>query len=169
MGNEAEHPALSNMNTTVETVKETAKGAIGGAAKWGLISAGVVGGLAMLAPAALMLIPGVGWLAGGALALGGSTAMGASGLALGAATSAGIFGAKVGAVVGGASGLMGAGEAIEKKKQNMIDNYERNEMRQERKEAMEMRRMAMRQQMGGMGVAPDGLPRGRDMGGRQMA
>jgi len=83
-------------------------------------------------------------------------------------TAGAIFGAKVGGVIGGVKGLLGAGEEVEKKKQQMIDNYERNEMRQERRDAMEMRRVAMRQQMQSMGVSPDAVGRGRG-GGLQRA
>ena len=168
MSEDTEHPALKNFNGTIETVKETGKGALGGAVKGGLIGGAVAGGLAMLAPAALMLIPGVGWALGGALAVGGSAVGLGTGLVSSAAIGGAVFGAKAGGIIGGARGLMGAGEEIEKKKQNLIDNFERNEMRQERREAMAMRQQATRMQLArqgaAMGVSPDSLPRGAEAG-----
>lgn len=179
MGNEAEHPALKNFSTTMEAAKGTGKGAIGGAvvgAVAGGIGAAVLGGVgigsALGAGAGLLGFLGgplgfitlpLGAVAGGILGAGAITTASIAGGA--------ILGAKAGAVIGGARGLINSGEEIEKKKQNLIDNFERNELRQERREAMDMRRMMVRQQAQsmGMGVTPDGLPRGRGAGGQQLA
>ena len=158
---DSEHPALKGFSETAETVKETGKGAIGGAIKWGLIGAAAGGALAIAVPALLTLIPGVGLLLGPA-AVAGSIGFGVAGAAM-------LGGAKLGAMVGGAlggiKGLAGSGEKIEEMKQQRIENFERNEARQERREMVSMRRdmMRMGQQRGG--VASPALPQqGRGQG-----
>jgi hypothetical protein len=163
------HPALKGMNETMETVKETGKGAVGGAVKWGLIAGGLAGAATLLAPALLMAIPGIGWLAGGALAIGGAATGAATGLVTGAALGAAKLGAVVGGTLGAARGLAGAGEKIEEKKNRMIENWERKEMASERREMVQMQRERLMASSRGpsqtLGVSPNSLPnRGMDAG-----
>jgi hypothetical protein len=163
-------------------------GVVGGAIAGGVIAAG----------AGTLLFPGVGTAVGGLVGAAGGGLLGLGGSWLGGTLAStivggtlkavglgavaaiipgGIVGGLIAGAIGGAaigivSGLLNSGEANEKKKQQLVDNYERNEMRQERREAMgmrhEMSRMNLARQAQAMGVSPDSLPRGMSTG-RQMA
>jgi hypothetical protein len=168
MSDSSEHPALKNFSPALETVKTGAWGAIKGA----IIGAAIVGVAAVALPA---LIGGViGGVAGGGIlsiitAPLGAVVGGGISAGLGGAIAGGMFGAKWGALIGGGMSMLGAGEKIEEKKQQMVENYERNEMRQERKMAMNMRYASMQQPARTMGVSPNALPNQQVGMGHQIA
>lgn len=166
---EAVDPALRNFNAPLEGVKHVGKGVIGGAVKGALIAGGIalalgaiVGGGAAIA--AVGWIPFVGPLLAGVLAPLGVAAGGGLVAALGGALGAAVLGAKVGAAVGGGMSLLSVGEAIEEKKEILIEASDRKMMRADRMEQLAMRReqqaLAMERQAQEMGVSPH-IPHGR--------
>lgn len=145
---------------------------VGGA---GGVALGAVGGTTIgVALGALVtaLTGGLGAPLGIALATAGAAGGGLLGMGS-LMTGGAVLGAKIGAGGGALLGLVNSGDAVEKKKQDLMDSYERNEARLERREAMDMRRemsrMNLARQAQGMGVSPDSLPRGMSGQGRQMA
>ncbi|MDX1974164.1 MAG: hypothetical protein SFT92_00655 [Rickettsiales bacterium] len=164
MGDNVKDPALKNFSRTGEYVKHTFKSALNGAIKGALI----VGALALIP---LALGPGlIGGAVGTLLSFVGLNTAGAatagffSAKVLGAAFGAAMFGAKVGAVVGGATGLMGAEDAVDEAEARAVDRTQRAQMRSVNSEMMGMRVAQMRAAaLGGGMVAP-----GHGIGGMGM-
>lgn len=162
-----EHPALKDFSEGVYTAKHVA----GKTVKGGLIG-GLVGGVGIPALAAIAGVAGVaasgpiGWLitavgGGSAAAIIGGEAI--TSAVVHTAATAGLIGAGAGAAVGLATGVSGADEAVEKRKEEIVAQSERMEVRKERAEAVavqkEQQKMAMDMQAQQMGLTPtQGLP-----------
>lgn len=168
-GSEAnDHPALqkAGFNSTTTAVTSTAKSTLFGALKGALIGGLILGGAAFLGGAALLMLPGVGQLIAGAAWI--------TGFAGTAVTAATMAGATWGGIAGGAYGLVNgvtnAENVVSERRDEIISDYERNAVRQQRAQVMaqrqQMQEMAMlqQQQQMGMGVG-QGLPMGNKMGG----
>lgn len=161
--NEFEHPALKDFNEPIETVKHVA----GKTVKGGLIG-GVVGGAGLLAAtAAFAALTPAGWVATAGTAILETLGVIEIGGVVGATTAVATTGAAIGGIagagIGGAMGISNAGEAIEDKKETIVAQAERMEVRKERAQAMQIQKNAaiaaanaQGQQMGV--VPPQGLP-----------
>lgn len=165
-----EHPALKNFSEGAFTAKHVAKKTL----KSGLIGAAAggigFGAIALMASgAALSAIPIVGPIAM-ALGVTTTTGMGIIGSALaGAATTGALVGGGVGSAIGLVTSGSNADDAVRDKKEEIIAQAERGEIRKERSDALQMRRAQMHaamesqsEQMGVAQVVPQqGLPQGQ--------
>lgn len=165
---DTQHPALkkAGFNSTTTAIGSTAKKTLFGALKGAVIGGLIIGGAVFISGAAVTAIPVVGWLLGGA-ALG-------TGLAGGALATAAIAGATwggaAGAAVGLVKGITGAEDAVSERREEIIADYERAQINEQRTQIMSQRRqmqqMAMMQQGASLGGVTPSLPMGASgMGG----
>lgn len=138
---ELEHPALKNFNEGIYTAKHVA----GKTLKSTLMGAVIGGGaITALAAGAAMFSPlGLAAAAGTAIAewIGfGPGLLGATGMIAGGGA---VVGGVAGAAVGAATSIANADEAVAARKEEIVAQAEKNEMRVQHREAMEAQRANM--------------------------
>ncbi|MGE0755182.1 MAG: hypothetical protein AB7L92_08500 [Alphaproteobacteria bacterium] len=163
---ELKHPALKNFSEGVYTAKHVAGKTVKGAL-WG----GLIGGVAIPAVVGLAAVAGVaasgpvGWAltalgGGGAAAILGGEAIG--GAIASTAMTSGLIGAGAGAATGLVTGVAGADEAVDKRKEEVVSQYDRNKSRMAQNELLAAQISAPRQPVvpqPQMGLQPtQGLP-----------
>lgn len=135
------HPAAKGFSKTWETIKYVG----GKALKWAAYGAIALGA------ASLVFAPVAAFLGGiGSFFTGSSLGVGAASGILSSILPGLTVGAIVGAVFGGVKGVAGAGEAVEEKWQDRMADYENNEARIQRNQALGAARAPVPERSGGV-------------------
>ncbi len=148
-----------------------AKHVAGKTLKTAAMGAAIGGGLVAAALVAATIFTPVGWIAGLGTMVAGAVGIGPGVLgALGAAAVGGaLTGGVAGAAIGAATGISGADEAAAAKKEELLAQLEKGELRQQRRDALAMQNAQMHAaaeaQAASLHVSPPTVPiKGMDSG-----